>query len=68
MNVYLKFCFGLSSNHVEWRLNIILTGPKETGLVIGTEEVEPVQWRHTGDSHLEHLVLLLTYSMEQSPS
>jgi hypothetical protein len=58
MNVYLKFCFGLSSNSVEWRLERILTGPKEIGLVMWTEEVEPVQWRDTGDSHIEHLVLL----------
>jgi len=58
MNVYLKFRFGLSSNYVELRLEIILTGPKEIGLVMWTIEVDPVQWRDTGDSYIEYLVLL----------
>ena len=57
-STFIWNCFGLSSNHVEWRLEIILTGPKEIGLVVWTEEVEPVQWKDTGDNHIEHLIVL----------
>lgn len=33
VNIYLKFHFSLLNNHVEWRLEIILTASKEMGLV-----------------------------------